>query len=211
MTIPDYLEQVVVSGYGRSKAGLASKHGGLSARSSTTALLWAGFDYVCALIAGLIAFRIRQHAYIAPIHPGLFDQFWMSIPLISVVYVALFGLYLVVFARIYGLYRAADHRSGLNEQRMTVQAVLTAGLLLCGTLYVTHAYAVSRIVVALTLLLTMSAMMMRRAISPRLAMSTDSITAITSERVRTWVLRISVRLRWQRTPVPRHPGSAPGQ
>lgn len=165
MTIPDFLEQVVVSGYGRSKAGTASRHGGLSARSSTTALMWAALDYLCAMIAGLIAFRIRQHAYVVPVHPRLFDQFWVSIPLISVIYVLLFGLYLVVFGRIYGLYKAADHRSGLNEQRMTIQAVLTAGLLLCGTLYVAHAYAVSRIVVALTLLLTTTAMMARRAIS----------------------------------------------
>ncbi|WP_255484442.1 sugar transferase [Granulicella sp. 5B5] len=117
------------------------------------------------MVAGLIAFCIRQRAYVASLHPRLFDQFWVSIPLISVIYVLLFGLYLVVFARIYGLYRAADHRSGLNEQRMTIQAVLTAGLLLCGTLYLAHAYAVSRIVVALTLLLTMTAMMGRRAIS----------------------------------------------
>jgi exopolysaccharide biosynthesis polyprenyl glycosylphosphotransferase len=165
MTIPDYLEQVVVSGYGGSKAGLASRHGGLSARSSTTVLLWAGLDYICAMVAGLIAFGIRQHKAIATTHPEFFSRFWMNLPLISVVYVMLFGLYLVAFARIYGLYRAAEHRSGLNEQRMTIQAVLTAGLLLCGTLYVMHAYAVSRIVVALTLLLTMSAMMARRAIS----------------------------------------------
>ncbi|WP_263380009.1 sugar transferase [Granulicella paludicola] len=164
MTIPDILEQNQIIPDGQQqKAGSASRHGGLSARLSITVLLWVVLDYVCALASGLIAFRIRQHARIAPLYHGFLNhQFWLSLPLISVVYVVLFGLYLIAFARVYGLYRAADHSSGLNEQRMTVQAVLTAGLLLCGTLYVMRAYAVSRIVVALTLVLTMSAMMVRR-------------------------------------------------
>ena len=61
----------------------------------------------------------------------------------------------MVFARLYGLYRSQDVRSGLNEQRLTVQATLTAGLMLCGTLYVMKQYAVSRLVVALTILITM--------------------------------------------------------
>ena len=39
---------------------------------------------------------------------------------------------------------------------LTVQARLTAGLLLCGTLYLMRGYAVSRMVVGLTVLLTMS-------------------------------------------------------
>jgi exopolysaccharide biosynthesis polyprenyl glycosylphosphotransferase len=166
MTIPAILEQTqIISDGQQQKSRSASRHGGLSARLSITVLLWVVLDYICALTSGLIAFRIRQHARIAPLYHGfLNDQFWLSIPLISVVYVVLFGLYLIAFARVYGLYRAADHSSGLNEQRMTVQAVLTAGLLLCGTLYVMRAYAVSRIVVALTLLLTMSAMMIRRFI-----------------------------------------------
>ncbi len=65
-------------------------------------------------------------------------------PLVSIAYLLVFGVYLVVFARLYGLYRSPDVRSGLNEQRLTVQATLTAGLMLCGTLYVMKQYAVSR-------------------------------------------------------------------
>jgi hypothetical protein len=85
-----------------------------------------------------------------------------AFPLISIGYLVLFSLYVVVFAQVYGLYRSQEVRSGLNEQRLTVQAVLTAGLLLCGTLYVMRAIAVSRIVVALTMLFTMALMMVRR-------------------------------------------------
>jgi exopolysaccharide biosynthesis polyprenyl glycosylphosphotransferase len=69
---------------------------------------------------------------------------------------------------VYGLYRSPEARSGLNEQRLTVQATLTAGLLLCGTLYVTHGTAVSRIVVGLTLVFTTAMMMVRRAVWRRL-------------------------------------------
>jgi hypothetical protein len=68
-------------------------------------------------------------------------------PLVSIGYLLVFSVYLVVFARLYGLYRSQDVRSGLNEQRLTVQATLTAGLMLCGTLYVMKQYSVSRLVV----------------------------------------------------------------
>ena len=84
-------------------------------------------------------------------------------PLPSIAYLVVFSLYFV-FARIYGVYRSPDTRSGLNEQRMTVQATLTAGLMLCGTLYVMRVYAVSRIVVALTMVMTLGMLMPRRAI-----------------------------------------------
>jgi exopolysaccharide biosynthesis polyprenyl glycosylphosphotransferase len=164
MTLPDYLEQVIVTGFGRHKAGVGARHGGLSARSSATALIWAGLDFLCGMVSGLIAFHIRAHADHVTSNGGLLAEFWLNVPLISVVYLFLFSVYLVLFARMYGLYAVPESRSALNEQRMTIQVVLTAGLLLCGTLYVTRAYAVSRIVVALTLVLTMGALMVRRAI-----------------------------------------------
>ena len=77
-------------------------------------------------------------------------------------------MYLVLFARLYGLYRSPDVRSGLNEQRLTVQATLTSGLMLCGTLYVMKEYAVSRIVVALTIVITLAFLMVRRAIARKM-------------------------------------------
>ena len=50
-------------------------------------------------------------------------------------YIGWFALCLIFFTRSYGLYGPIQNRGGLHEQRMTVQATLTAGLLLCGTLY----------------------------------------------------------------------------
>jgi exopolysaccharide biosynthesis polyprenyl glycosylphosphotransferase len=80
------------------------------------------------------------------------------------VYMAWFGLLLVLLARSYGLYGPILNRSGLNEQRMTVQASLTAGLLLCGTLYLRHAEMISREVVILLVVFTTALLCIRRAI-----------------------------------------------
>jgi exopolysaccharide biosynthesis polyprenyl glycosylphosphotransferase len=168
MQIPDYMEQAVLPGFGRDRTGSAMRFGSLAARSSVNSLIWAGLDFVSAFVAGLIAFRIRLTADGVPVTPGHFGEIWTSIPMISVCYLVLFGVYLVAFGRLYGLYKTAPGRNSLNEQRMTIQAVLTAGLVLCGTLYVMRAYAVSRIVVALTLVLTMFAVMLRRAIWARI-------------------------------------------
>lgn len=89
-------------------------------------------------------------------------------PLTTAIYLVVFSVYVVIFARIYGLYRSQDVRSGLNEQRLTIQTTLTAGLMLCGTLYVMKEYAVSRIMVALTIVITLVFLMVRRAIERKL-------------------------------------------
>ena len=56
----------------------------------------------------------------------------------------------------------------MNEQRLTVQTTLTSGLMLCGTLYVMKEYTVSRMVVALTILITLAFLMARRAIERKM-------------------------------------------
>jgi exopolysaccharide biosynthesis polyprenyl glycosylphosphotransferase len=126
--------------------------------------IWAFLDFVCAMVSGLIAFRIRFEPVTAASQSPILREIERTAPLISVLYLVVFSVYLVVFARIYGLYRSPESRSGLNEQRVTVQATLTAALLLCGTLYVTRAFEVSRIVVLLTIVFTMTLLMLRRAV-----------------------------------------------
>ena len=64
-------------------------------------------------------------------------------------YLAAFLLALLVVSRRYGLYNPVPLSSGGHEQRMIVQACLNAGLLLCGGLYMTHHYMVSRAMVTL--------------------------------------------------------------
>src|SRR6185312_701942 len=120
-------------------------------------------DLLTALAAGLIALRIRSGGVPVPQPRNAFLlHLTHSEPVVSLAYVAAFGVFLVLCSRMYGLYGPAQNRSSLNEQRMTVQAHLTAGLLLCGTLYLMRGYAVSRIVVGVTVLLAMVMTMARR-------------------------------------------------
>ena len=168
MATPDYIEQVVISrrSQRRSRPIARESTSGVS-RPSVVSLVWVALDCMSVLIAGLIAFRIRlPQAYTA--EGTLIQHIAGPAPEVLFLYLLLFCFYLVVFARIYGLYRSTDSRSGMHEQRMTVQATLTAGLLLCGTLYLLRAYAVSRVVMIVTVLLTMVMLMARRALWRRL-------------------------------------------
>ena len=81
------------------------------------------------------------------------------------------ALALVFFTRSYGLYGPIQNRSGLHEQRMTMQATLTAGLLLCGALYVMGMDSISRVVVLLLVVLTGLLLGVRRAIWRRMEYS----------------------------------------
>ena len=164
MATPDYIEQVVISRRTQRRSRPIAREGSSTvSRPSVVNLVWVVLDCLSVLIAGLIAFRIRLPQ--APHADGsLMQHIAGPAPEVLFLYLLLFCFYLVVFARIYGLYRSSDTRSGMHEQRMTVQATLTAGLLLCGTLYLLRAYAVSRIVMIVTVLLTMVMLMARRAL-----------------------------------------------
>jgi exopolysaccharide biosynthesis polyprenyl glycosylphosphotransferase len=167
MTTPDYLEQLVISSR-PNRVGQTARQGDRYEEPLLTAAIWSAMDFACAAVAGLIAFRIRLDPPVSSLNGTDLLRLEMHASLISIAYLVLFGLYLVIFSRLYGLYRSPDSRSGLSEQRLTVQATLTAGLLLCGTLYLTRAYAVSRIVVALTVTFTTILLMIRRAVSRKL-------------------------------------------
>ena len=161
MTTPEYLEDAVVSTRARMRAAATDTPG--RRRPSISSVVWAGLDIVSALLAGLLAFQIRLDGeLVSP--PGVVAKLTHVAPLNTLVTMLVFGVYLVLISRVFGLYHASDTHSGLHEQRMTVQAVLTAGLLLCGTLYLTRAYAISRIVVVVTVFVTMLMLMARRAL-----------------------------------------------
>src|SRR6185437_14019427 len=67
---------------------------------------------------------------------------------VGLLYLAWFVLVYVLVARGYGLYgQVLKSSSGQHELRMTVQACLVAGLLLCGALYITRDLAISRLLV----------------------------------------------------------------
>jgi exopolysaccharide biosynthesis polyprenyl glycosylphosphotransferase len=100
------------------------------------------------------ASRVLFRIFHVPAHTLLLYLFW-------------YALCLIFFSRSYGLYGPLQNRSGLHEQRMTVQASLTSGLILCGTLYLSKGAGVSRTVVALTVVFSTALLCMRRAIQRR--------------------------------------------
>jgi exopolysaccharide biosynthesis polyprenyl glycosylphosphotransferase len=83
-------------------------------------------------------------------------------------YIGWFGICVIFFTRSYGLYGPIQNRSGLHEQRMTIQATLTSGLLLCGTLYLSNGEGISRIVIGLMVVLTGIFLCVRRALWRRM-------------------------------------------
>jgi exopolysaccharide biosynthesis polyprenyl glycosylphosphotransferase len=164
MAAPDYLQQVVISGRRRGASGTASTGIGLFQRPSVASLIWATLDLMTAAVACMIALRFRA-AVPSEVHPpSVLVYIVHSAPRILLAYVAWYGFLLVSFSRSFGLYGPIQSHSGLHEQRMTIQTTLTSGLLLCGTLYLTRAEEVSRVVVVLTVIFTTVMMCGRRAL-----------------------------------------------
>ena len=86
-----------------------------------------------------------------------------STPL-SLVYLAWFVFAYALVARRYGLYSPIPLATGAHELRLTVQACLNAGLLLCGGLYMTNSFGISRALVVLLILATIVSLSIRRVV-----------------------------------------------
>jgi exopolysaccharide biosynthesis polyprenyl glycosylphosphotransferase len=169
MATPDYLQQVIVSerkfaGNGRR----ASRAGGVFRRPSITSTVWASLDLVTVVIAALVAlrFRVQPPADVSTLR--VLPHLIKSSPNLLPFYIGWYGVCLIFFTRSYNLYGTIQHHSALHEQRMTIQASLTSGLLLCGTLYLSSGEAISRVVVALMVLFTTVLLCMRRALWRRM-------------------------------------------
>jgi exopolysaccharide biosynthesis polyprenyl glycosylphosphotransferase len=108
-----------------------------------------------ALILRAILFDKISHAS-RPLHT-------VSAPL-GAIYLLCFILAYILVARRYGLYSPIPLATGAHEIRLTVQACLNAGLLLCGGLYMTDRLEISRLLVVLLILSTIVSLSVRRAI-----------------------------------------------
>ncbi|HEY9138486.1 MAG TPA: sugar transferase [Terriglobus sp.] len=132
-------------------------------RPSVTGAAWAGLDILTALIGSLIAIHFRldgTHVNGGLNERGMLHLMWSQYG----AYMGWFALSLAFFSRSYGLYGPIQNRSGLNEQRLTIQATLVAGLILCGSIYLLRGESISRIVVMLSVVLTGTMLCARRAL-----------------------------------------------
>ena len=166
MATPDYLQQVIVSGnkYAGSGRRISEADTGLFRRPSVTSSVWASLDMLTVVVAAMLAlrFRVVTPPDVSTLH--VLPHLIQSSPNLLPFYVGWFGVCVVFFTRSYGLYGPIQNRSGLHEQRMTVQASLTSGLLLCGTLYLSSGESISRIVVALMVVFSTALLCLRRAL-----------------------------------------------
>ena len=89
---------------------------------------------------------------------------WFPVTLEMMLDFLWFAFCWIVLARSYGLYLPIQHMGGLHEQRRVVQATLTAGLLLCGVLYITRGESVSRVAVLLAMTFSYVLLATRRAV-----------------------------------------------
>ncbi len=163
MATPEYLQQVIVS-QRRQNRRVSSVRTGIFQRPSVTSLVWASLDLVTVFVAAVMASRLRLETASGYPAFSLLPHILHSTPNKWLLYLAWYGVGLVFFTRSYGLYGPIQNRSGLHEQRMTVQATVVAGLLLCGALYISREINVSRAVVAMMVALTAILLCIRRYI-----------------------------------------------
>lgn len=170
MAAPDYLQQIVVSSKRRAAGASRTYAGrfGFFRRRSVVTLIWVAIDLMTVIVACLLAECIRGTAQLR-LYEGANSRLTQMAPPMVAFYIGLFATYLIFFLRTYGLYGTMQLKSGMHEARMTIQATLTAGLLLCGTLYLSRGTMVSRIVVMLVVLFTGVLLCVRRAIWRRVA------------------------------------------
>ena len=165
MALLNYQEYVVAASREQFMSDKASSvRVGLFHRPSVASLIMATIDLLTVMVAAMVALCFRVTLPSSVHGTSLLRFTFHSTPPIFLVYVAWFALLLILIARSYGLYGFVHIRSGLHEQRMAVQSVLNSGLLLCGTLYLTRAEMVSRIVVVLMVCFTAILVSIRRAI-----------------------------------------------
>jgi exopolysaccharide biosynthesis polyprenyl glycosylphosphotransferase len=170
MASQNYSDQAVVSGRRWiAAAEVPSERVGLFHRPSVTSLIWAALDLATVVVAALLALRLRVTMPDDVHNISQIGYLLHTSPPVLLIYIAWFCLLLVVIGRSYGLYEPILNRSGLHEQRLTVQVTFSSGLLLCGTLYLARAEVVSRIVVVLMVLFTTVLLCIQRAIWRKVA------------------------------------------
>ncbi len=134
------------------------------ARSLKVSLVWMLADAITVLIALGIAVRGYLGELVGEQAVFKTQNMFTSSRALSVFYLIWFIIALILVSRRMHLYGPIQMRNTLHDQRMTIQACLTAGLLLTGALYFARGEVVSRGVVLLTLALTTILLCTRRLV-----------------------------------------------
>jgi exopolysaccharide biosynthesis polyprenyl glycosylphosphotransferase len=121
-------------------------------------------DLFAILLAVGLALVLRDALVDGVVHVSHLHTSIGNEPL-GLLYLCWFMLVYAFIARRYGLYgQMINSATGSHEMRMTAQACLNAGMLLCGAVYMTHNLSLSRILVLIFTLAAMLTLCIRRAI-----------------------------------------------
>lgn len=132
--------------------------------SARLALFWALCDVLCVLIAVTAAIRIYLGNFIGDDSVLQTQAMLSARPWMPLFYLCWFALALILVSRRLRLYAPIQLRNTLHDQRLTIQACFTAGLLLSGILYLGRGQAISRGVVILTVVFTAVLLCTRRLV-----------------------------------------------
>jgi exopolysaccharide biosynthesis polyprenyl glycosylphosphotransferase len=132
--------------------------------SSRVAVFWALCDMFCVLVAATAAIRMYLGNFTSDASVFETQSMLSASPWLSLFYLCWFMLSLILVSRRLHLYAPIQLRNTLHDQRLTMQACFTAGLLLCGALYLGRGQEISRGVVILTIAFTAMLLSTRRLI-----------------------------------------------
>jgi exopolysaccharide biosynthesis polyprenyl glycosylphosphotransferase len=128
--------------------------------------LWMLMDAVTIVVSAMLATIYRMHTSPWAGARGLWNGTLIHGRSIGILLTLLcfFAATLMITSRRLNLYSPTRLNSALHEQRLSVQACLTSGLLLTGTLYLLHAEDISRMIVLGTVGLVTVGLSLRRLI-----------------------------------------------
>lgn len=134
--------------------------------SQGTAKLWMALDAITIVGSAVLATLFKLHTGMVAGAKGFWHgtliqgrPMWTLLALLCG-----FGVTLMLTSRRLHLYSPTRLSSTLNEQRLSVQACFTSGLLLTGTLYLLHADDIPRAIVLITLGLVTVTLSLRRLV-----------------------------------------------
>jgi exopolysaccharide biosynthesis polyprenyl glycosylphosphotransferase len=162
MASPDVLRQAMAASSSPEWTKSGSAHSAPAAAGiSKIAMVWDGFTVVGATV-GATLWEVRaglvpsaRHLWKGTLFRG--DSFAVLMTLLCGFIFAL----LVISYRM-NLYNQHRIYSFLHEQRLAIQACITAGLLLTGAIYLLHALAIPRSIVLITVVLVTGSVSIRR-------------------------------------------------
>src|ERR1035437_2733292 len=125
-------------------AGASAKDAVRSSQGKTK--LWMVLDAITIVGSAVVATLYRKHAGLVNDARGFWHGTLIHGRSMGIL-LALLGFYaisLIIISRRLNLYSPTRLNNVLLEQRLSIQACLTAGLLLTGTLYLVHAEEIGR-------------------------------------------------------------------